>query len=135
MINGTQSEKKFVLAGVPQGSVLGPLLFLVFINDIVDDIDCNIKLFADDTSLYVVIDDSAETCNKLNDDLLRISTWAEKWKVKFNPAKTETILFSRKRNETVLPNLMMNGQVIADVESHKHLGLTFQKRWPVAFSY
>ena len=126
VINGYKSDIKPVLAGVPQGSVLGPLLFLVFINDIVNDIDCNIKLFADDTSLYVIIENPLLDCNSLNRDLETISTWAKTWKVKFNPSKTESILFTRKKYVTIMPDLFMNDVKIDTVTAHKHLGLTLQ---------
>ena len=69
VINGYKSNVKSIEAGVPQGSVLGPLLFLVYINDIVEDIQCNIRLFADDTSLYVITDDPLVSSNMLNNDL------------------------------------------------------------------
>ena len=126
VINGYKSNIKSIEAGVPQGSVLGPLLFLVYINDIVEDIQCNIKLFADDTSLYVIIDDPFLSTNMLNDDLDLITKWAETWKVDFNPKKTESVIFSRKRNLVFMPDLIMNGVPINSVSSHKHLGLTLQ---------
>ena len=56
VINGETSDTKSINAGVPRGSILGPMLFLIYINDIVNNISCNIKLFADDTSLYLVVD-------------------------------------------------------------------------------
>ena len=56
VINGETSDTKSINAGVPQGSILGPMLFPIYINDIVNNISCNIKLFADDTSLYLVVD-------------------------------------------------------------------------------
>ena len=71
------------LAGVTQGSILGPLLFLVFINDIVEDIDSFTRLFndVDDTSLHIVVDDPLEADIKLNADFLRIDTWVSMWLV------------------------------------------------------
>jgi hypothetical protein len=68
-----------------------PLLFIFFINDIVTDIQSTIKLFADDTSLYLIVDDLNETADSLNNDLTKIHDWATKWLVTFNAQKTETM--------------------------------------------
>ncbi len=114
-----------VKAGVPQGSILGPLLFLIYINDIVNDIKSKIRLFADDTSLYIIVDDPLSSSISLNDDLQTIHTWSKRWLVSFNPSKTETMIFSRKCNKPVHPNLIMNDVVLDPVKEHKHLGLTF----------
>jgi len=133
VIDGYSSEAKQVTAGVPQGSVLGPLLFLVYINDIIEDIDSNIRLFADDTFLYVIVENPNDTADILNNDLQKISGWAEKWQVTFNPNKTESIQFSRKLNPSPKPNLKMNDSPIKEVKSHKHLGITLQDdcRWNI----
>ena len=68
-----------VEAGVPQGSILGPLLFLGFINDIADDLSCDVKLFADDTSVLEIIQNSTVSANRLNSDLTNIRKWDKLW--------------------------------------------------------
>jgi hypothetical protein len=78
VINGSNSDWLSINAGVLQESILDPLLFLIFINDIVQDIDAQINLFADDTSLYLVVDDPIETAETLNGDLDKIHIWSEK---------------------------------------------------------
>ena len=93
VLPSTVSKWTFIRAGVPQGSILGPLLFLVYINDIVKDIGSNIRLFADDTSLFIIVDNPVTAADSLNTDLNKISQWAASWLVTFNPAKTEALLF------------------------------------------
>ena len=127
VINGQASDWASVLAGVPQGSILGPLLFLIFINDIVKHIGCSIRLFADDTSLYIIVDCPLQAGQLLNRDLNAISIWANNWLVTFNPSKTLSMLISRKRNSVYHPPISMDGVIIGEIPSHKHLGLTFSK--------
>ena len=85
VLNGQHSKWANIEAGVPQGSILGPLLFLIYINDLPDNLISNSKLFADDTSLFSVINDKHLSANKLNQDLNRINNWAFQWKMSFNP--------------------------------------------------
>ena len=110
-----------IKAGVP----LGPLLFLLYINDIVEDINSSIRLFADDTSLYIIVDDAIQAAKTLNLDLEKVSRWAQQWLVTFNPAKSESILFSRKLNKPYHPPVSMDETQINEVTSHKHLGVFF----------
>ena len=88
-----------VNTGVPQGSILGPLLFLIYINDLSDNLSSNVKLFADDTSLFSVIHDINVSAGELNEDLKKISEWAFQWKMIFNPdarKQAQEVIFSRK---------------------------------------
>ena len=85
MINGFYSEYAKIESGVPQGSVLGPLLFLVYINDLEKSIKSNVKFFADDTMLYSVVKNPIQTAADLNHDLDVINQWAHQWKMEFNP--------------------------------------------------
>ena len=98
VLNGQHSKWAPVLAGVPQGSILGPLLFLIYINDLPDNLESLAKLFADDTSLFSTVRDPAKCTKVLNDHLLKVSNWAFKWKMIFNPDITkqaqEVIFFS-----------------------------------------
>ena len=100
VINGSYSEYANIKSGVPQGSVLGPLLFLVYINDLENNIKSNVKFFADDTMLYSVVKDPIVTAVDLNHDLDSINQWAHQWKMEFNPDPTKQakeVLFSCKK--------------------------------------
>jgi hypothetical protein len=125
VLNGQKSEWKNTTAGVPQGSILGPLLFLIFVNDITDGIETDIHLFADDTSLMEIIENYNDSYAKMNRDLDRLNTWANRWLVTFNATKTVYFKISRKINPTLNPILQLNGENIKEVKQHKHLGLTF----------
>ena len=100
VLNGMESNWGQIKAGVPQGSVLGPLLFLVYINDLEDGIKSHVKFFADDTSLFSIVRNAVVSAEELNHDLDKIQTWAHQWKMCFNPDPTkqaEEILFSQKK--------------------------------------
>ena len=114
-------------AGVPQGSILGPLLFLLNIKDIVKDIKSNIRLFVDDTSLFLIVENPLSVAQILNSDLDKITKWAKDWLVCFNPIKTDTMLLSRRLLQHAYPALYMLNQQITEVEHHKHLEYTSVK--------
>jgi len=77
------SDKAPVISGIPQGSVLGPILFLLFINDLPETLSSAVKLFADDTKIYKEIN-SERDCIDIQQDLDRLSEWSETWQLKFN---------------------------------------------------
>ena len=79
MLNSQCSSWSLVLVGVPQGSLLGPLLFLIYINDLPENLQSTVKLFADDTSLFSIVYDSDTSASQLKSDLKKISHWAYKW--------------------------------------------------------
>uniref|UniRef100_A0A7M5X4D9 Reverse transcriptase domain-containing protein n=1 Tax=Clytia hemisphaerica TaxID=252671 RepID=A0A7M5X4D9_9CNID len=88
VLNGKKSEWKRVNAGVPQGSNLGHLFFLIYINDLPVNLESKPKIFADDASLFSLVLDQLLSLEALNRDLSRISEWARKWKMSFNPDRT-----------------------------------------------
>jgi len=124
-LHGCKSEPKCIEAGVPQGSVLGPLLFLIYINDITDGLTKESFLFADDTSLFCPVEGGniVRAAQSANAELERIHQWAKRWLVTINPTKTVVMLFSKKRHPPKLPHLILNGNQLKVVTSHRHLGV------------
>ena len=125
-LNGQTSSGTNVLAGVPQGSILGPLFFLIYINDLSDDLSSNPKLFADDTSLFSVVHDKNTSAKELNNDLRKISNWAYQWKMSFNPdplKQAQEVIFPCKMTKTNHPTLIFNGNPVHQVALQKHLGM------------
>ena len=123
ILPGVNSDWSKIFAGVSQGSILGPLLFLVFINDIVNEICSCIRLFADGTSLFIIIDDPVASAERLNVDLIKTLQWTETLLVTFNPNKTESLIISRKITKPLHPSLYMINQQVLEVDCHKLLGL------------
>ena len=96
VIDGQKSYWTSIESGVPQGSILGPLLFLVYINDLIDSVESDIRIFADDTFIFRIFDPSS--IDALNRDLERITSWAHQWKMAFNPDATKPaigVIFTR----------------------------------------
>ena len=115
-------------SGVPQGSVLSPIFFLVYINDIVDGLQNDIKLFVDDTSIYSIVKDKDEAAANLNQDLERVNLWAWQWKMQFNNDKMEEVIFSVKRSKIEHPTLNLGLDHVTRKDEHKHLGLVLDSK-------
>ena len=135
VLNGKESTWEQILAGVPQGSILGPLLFLIYINDLPDGLESMVKIFADDTSIFSTVDNPTVCADRLNRDLGRIKEWARQWKMSFNPDPSKSaveVYFSQKNKPPQPPPLVFNGTVVSQEESQKHLGVILDRK--LAFS-
>ena len=110
---------------------LAPLLFLIYINDLSDGLQCNPKLFADDTSLFATVHNITKATNDLNNDLSKITKWAFQWKMSFNPdisKQAHEVIFPRKRSVLSHPHLTFNNILVARKNSQKHLGMQLDKK-------
>ena len=124
VIRNASSSLLSVKAGVPQGSVLGPLLFLVYVNDKAESLLSLTRLFADDSSFFYSAATIKDIEGIINHDLRMLVRWAAQWLINLNPLKTEVILFTLRLVDS-LPNIIFDGTPIKFVTEHKHLGLTF----------
>ena len=131
VLNGQNSEWKKIEAGVPQGSILGPLFFLIYINDLPENLECKPKIFADDTSLFSLVIDQQVSCNQLNGDLIKISEWAHQWKMSFNPDPSKQaveVYFTVRLLPHNAPVISFNNTDITSSEYQKHLGIVLDSK-------
>ena len=130
VLDGKSSQEYQVNAGVPQGSIFGPTLFLLCINDLPDDVICNIAIYANDTTLYSKCDQASdlwqqlELASELESDLQDTVDWSKKWLVDFNAGKTQLVSFDQSNN-TGSVDVKMDGSVLEEKSSFKMLGLNF----------
>ena len=129
VLNGKSSQEYPVNARVPQGSILGHILFLLYINDLPDDVICDIAIYADDTTLYSKCDwasdlwQQLELASELESDLRDTMDWGKKWLVDFSTGKTQPVSFDRSNSSGSI-DVKMNGSVLEEKSSFKMLGLT-----------
>ena len=129
ILNGQSSDWTYVKTGARRGSITRPLLFLIYISDLPEVLSTNVKLFADDMSLFSIVRDIASGTEELNNDLIDISKYAYLWKMILNPDLTkqaQEVLFSKKRNTLAHPNLTFNNSHANQTKSQEHLGLIFR---------
>ena len=122
-------------AGVPQGSVLGPTLFLIYINDLLNSTVSELHSFADDTTMHVsskfssppsaniLLHNRVKVAAQINNDLDIISKWGAKWNIKFNPKKCDQLIISNKKS-SVFPDLVFEGSILPASEDIRLLGIT-----------
>ena len=124
VLDGQASDPVPVLSGVPQRSVLGPVLFLIFINDLPENIRSSVRLFADDCVLYRNIE-SPMDCQILQDDLNSLAQWETDWQMKFNVAKCHSMRVTRHPPDKHIQfDYTLHQQRLEQVQSAKYLGLT-----------
>ncbi|MCG8031679.1 MAG: reverse transcriptase family protein, partial [Candidatus Thiodiazotropha taylori] len=121
---GATSDSIPVISGVPQGSVLGPLLFLLFINDLPDKLNFQARLFADDCIVYRPIRD-IEDCKTLQEDLSTLAEWERKWGMEFHPQKCNILSVTRARSPIQHP-YVLKGHLLELQDSSKYLGVDLQ---------
>ena len=122
VLEGSSSDKVPVLSGVPQGSVLGPSLFLFYINDLPEGITSTVRLFADDTIMYLAIKGKKDS-KSLQEDLNKLASWETKWDMEFHPDKCQVLSITRKRRP-IKSSYILHGKSLAHVDSVKYLGVT-----------
>ena len=123
VIDGRYSTWQRVLVGVPQGSVLGPLLFIIFINDLITKVDCKIHVYADDVMLFEIGNEIEYVNESLERNLAIAETWGREWLVEFNQSKTVAISFGDESNTRPLS---FRNALVIDSTEHKHLGVILQ---------
>ena len=109
-----------------QGSVLGPLLFLVYINDLPEDLRSTVRLFADDTIVYLTMNCEADAAN-LQEDLDKLAAWEEKWQMRFHPKKCSILRITRKRSPKIF-DYKLHGHILESETNSKYLGVTINKK-------
>ena len=121
VLEGEESSSVPVTSGVPQGSVLGPILFLVYINDLPDELSSQVRLFADDTAVYLTIG-GADDGKVLQNDLDRLSVWEDRWDMEFNPSKCQVVQVTSSKNP-INAAYTLHGQILEVVTCAKYLGV------------
>ena len=119
VVEGEESSWRPVISGVPQGSVLGPILFLIYINDLENEIGSNILKFADDTKMFRRVE-SQEDRHQLQSDLNKLVKWAEKWQMLFNKDKCKCLHIGQANAKN---NYLMNNTVLLSTEREKDVGV------------
>ena len=129
--NGTYSSSKLITQGVPQGSVLGPLFYIIYANDLSALFKCcEFALYADDTVLYTANDTFADSVSYMQQDITRLSSWCVRNGISVNTGKTKVMLFVSKAIQDKLPpfDVLYNDEPLLKVASYNYLGLSLDSQ-------
>ena len=121
MIDGEESESIPVTSDIAQGSVLGQILFLIYINDLLKEVCSQVRQFTDDTALYLTLE-SEDDGSTLQNDLNILSAWETRWDMRFNPLKCQVVHVTGSK-KPVKRDYILHGQVLESVTSARYLGV------------
>ena len=127
-VNGSKSDWSPVVSGVPQGTVLGPVLFNIFINDIVDTVDSETRLFADDCVCYRPIEKDQDYV-QLQRDIDHLTSWAKEWYMRFEPSKCKIMHITRKTTHKITHQYIMEHTSLESVHHTKYLSFEIRTSW------
>ena len=128
-LNGAHFSVKTLLCGIPQGSNLGPLLFLIYINDIAN---CSkilkIRLFADDTNIFLEGKDGLSLTQQMNSELINITNWLKANKLSLNIKKSKYMIIASGKKQTLTSSIILDGNLLEETNSFKYLGVYVDNR-------
>ena len=126
VVDGSFSDTALVGSGVPQGTVLGPILFLCYINDLPSSVSSDVWLFADDCLFYRP-SKSKDDHKKLQEDLTKLERWADIWGMNFNPSKCSVLRVKRPRAKEIASDYQLKGVTLGQVTNSPHLGVSISE--------
>ena len=133
VVYGQYSDYRNVISGVPQGSVLGPLLFILYTHDMWFGLENKLVAYADDATLFASVpspDRRPDIAESLNRDLARISAWCKSWGMKLNASKTQSMIVSRSRTlDPIHPDLLIDNVPLTTCNSFKILGVILDSKF------
>ena len=133
VLDGKSSYEYPAKAGVPKGCIIGPTLFLLYINDLPNNVICNIAIYADGATLYSKFNQASDLWQQLElafeveSDLQDTVDWGRKWLIDFNAGKTQLVSFDRSKNSGAI-DVKMDGSVLEEKSSFGMLGLIFSSK-------
>ena len=122
---GIYSDWALVISGVPQGSVIAPILFLIYINDLPNNLKSTIRLFVDDTIIYMTISNGTDA-TALQQDLDKLAKWEETWQMEFHPQKYNALHITSSRNPKY-KQYTLHGHILVKKDNAKYLGVVINK--------